>query len=697
VLRRLQRVCALYGSRPQFIAASATIANPQQLAERLVERPVAVIDENGAPQGEKHLILYNPPLYDAERGLRRSSVLEAQDLAIRSLLGGLQTIVFARARLTTEVLLTYLRERLQKAECDDSALHTPHSALRGYRGGYLPHERRAIEEGLRSGAVRGVVTTNALELGIDIGQLQAAILCGYPGSIASTWQQMGRAGRTLEAALAILVATGGALDQYVIRHPEFLFERSPEQALINPDNLMILVEHLRCAAFELPFKRGERLGASPFTADVLQLLVEEGAVQQHGEHFHWSGEGYPARRVSLRTTTNDTVAIQVQREEDQGRTATQPQVIGVIDHASAPLLLHEGAVYLHEGQSYRVEQLDLAQNLAHVRPVAVDYYTEAATETQIDILAQHAQRQVGQARVAHGDLQVQSQVIGFRRVKRFTHENLGVQPLDYPPQVTETSGYWLSILPAAQRQLEQAGHWFDSANDYGPNWQEQRNRVRARDGYRCTLCGAPEPPGRQHDVHHQRPFRTFGYAPGLNENYLLANRLENLVLLCRNCHGRMEATVRVRTGLDGVAYALGNLAPLHLMCDAQDIGVSVVRPEGSGKGEASAEIESEHDPLTIARRLPTIFIYERALAGLGFCARLYELHEQLLGAARELILACPCRDGCPACVGPVLEDAAVFLPTKQLATALVDVLGASLPTVQPALDEVDFIGVTLSE
>lgn len=710
VLRRLQRICAFYGSRPHFIATSATIANPQQLAERLVERPVTVINENGAPQGEKHLILYNPSVYDAERGLRRSSVLEAQELAVRCILGGLQTIVFARARLTTEVLLTYLRERMAQVrdtECQqhlprDSALWgarwAPPSAFRGYRGGYLPHERRAIEGGLRSGEVRAVVTTNALELGIDIGQLQAAILCGYPGNIASTWQQMGRAGRTLDAALAILVATGGALDQYVILHPEFLFERSPEQALINPDNLMILVEHLRCAVFEAPFEEGETFGASLFTADVLHLLVEEGAVQQHGGRFHWSGEGYPARRISLRTATSDTVAIQVQRNENgvgasrgPNVVAAQPEIIGVIDHASAPLLLHDGAIYLHEGQSYRVDQLDLAQNLAHVRPVVVDYYTEAATETQIDILAEHEQRQADLARVAHGDLQVQTQVIGFRRVKRFTHENLGVQPLDYPPQVTETSGYWFSVLPEAQRQLEHTGQWFDSANDYGPNWQEQRTRVRARDGYRCTLCGAPEPAGRQHDVHHRAPFRTFGYVPGLNENYLLANELENLVLLCRNCHQRMEATVRVRTGLDGVAYALGNLAPLHLMCDAQDIGVSVVRPDRTVKAEVSEQSEMNQSSSSVTQRLPTIFIYERAVAGLGFCARLYELHDQLLRAARELIVSCPCRDGCPACVGPVLEDSAVFLPTKRLAHALLDALGRRPHLQQPVTNEVDFM------
>ncbi len=680
VLRRLRRICAHYGSQPQLIAASATIANPQQLAEWLWERPVTVISESGAPRGEKHILLYNPPLVDSERGVRRSSVLEAQELAARSVLAGVQTIVFARARATTELLLTYLRDRLGHVPAQSSA-HSPMAGpqieVRGYRGGYLPGERRAIEAGLRAGTVRAVVATNALELGIDIGQLQAAILCGYPGSIASAWQQMGRAGREVSladpaaSAAAILVATAGALDQYVIRHPEFLFEQSPEQALINPDNLMILVDHLRCAVFELPFRDGELFGASPFTADVLQLLTEQQDVQPQGGRWFWSGEGYPARRIGLRTTGNDNVIIQLP--------APNATVIGAIERASAPLLLHEGAIYLHEGQSHRVDQLDLAQNVALVSPATVDYYTQASAETQIEILATQAERSTAHARIAHGDLLVQSQVISFRRIRRYTHEQLGTYPLDYPPEVSETSGYWFGILPAAQQQLEAAGLWYDSLNDYGPNWQEQRARVRQRDGYRCTNCQAPEPPGRQHDVHHRVPFRTFGYVPGLNEHYLLANRLENLTLLCRNCHRRQETAGQIHSGLDGLAYALSNLAPLYLMCDPRDLGLNVVRVERAHDAQADAP-------------LPTIYLYERAIAGLGFATRLYELHDQLLVAARELVSACRCRVGCPGCVGPILEQTEGQLPTKQLTRALIDVLiEGRAPSAAAITDDVAFM------
>ncbi|MCX6050116.1 MAG: DUF1998 domain-containing protein, partial [Chloroflexi bacterium] len=648
-----------------------------QLAERLIEQPVTVITENGAPRGEKHIILYNPPLYDAERGLRRAATLETQELAGRCILGGVQTLVFGRSRLTTEILLTYLRERVgqetrrrgEGAQQEaDSVIRNSQLAIRGYRGGYLPMERRAIESGLRSGEVQGVVATNALELGIDIGQLQAVVLCGYPGSIASTWQQMGRAGRTREAALALFVATGGALDQYIIQHPEFIFDRSPEHALINPDNLMLLVDHVRCAVFELPFQADEPFGACPFTADVLQLLTEQGDLQQQGARFFWQGEGYPARRVSLRTTGSDTVVIQagLQASGDTNR------IIGEIDYASASLLVHDGAIYLHEGQSYRVDQLDLTNHLAQVTPVDVDYYTEVAAETSIDILAEHEQRLALGARVTHGDLQVSSQVIGFRRIKRFTHENLGVLPLAYPPQTIETSGYWFQILPETQTQLEHAGQWYDSPNDYGPNWQEQRNRVRARDHYRCKRCGAPEPSARQHDVHHLIPFRTFGYVRGLNEHYQLANQLSNLILVCRTCHQRLETAVRVRSGLDGLAYVLNNLAPLHLMCDPRDIGVSVVRAKGTTE---AAETQS----------LPTIYVYERMTAGLGFSARLFELHDELLVAAQTLIEDCLCQRGCPACVGPVLENPQAQLETKRLTLALLEVLTTGRVTA-PVVD-----------
>ncbi|MEM7536278.1 MAG: DEAD/DEAH box helicase [Chloroflexota bacterium] len=732
VLRRLQRICTLYGSQPRFICTSATIANPKQLAKTLIEQPVILVDQNGAPRNAKHVILYNPPITDPERGIRRGSVLTAQELAARCVLGGQQTIVFGRSRLATELVLTYLREQLKRkltAESAESAEvfaesnediwfgpndtpphpltpSPPHpltpsqigTAIRGYRGGYLPELRRDIEAGLRNGDVRGVVATNALELGIDIGQLQAVVLCGYPGSIASTWQQIGRVGRQQdsqndgEAGLAIIVATAGVLDQYIIQHPEFLFEESPEHALINPDNLMLLVEHIRCAAFESPFRLNERLGQCALTQDVLQFLIEEGDVYtptqtQHtkGPHYFWSGEGYPAHNVGLRSASGQQVVIQKQSLITQaGKAITEensryrPEVIGEVDVESAPFLVHDGAVYIHEGLTYRVQEFDRDENIANVTPLIADFYTQVNIDTTIEVIETYDeaiyfddQDRPGH-HVIHGDILMTTQVVGYRQIKNFTHETLGVTPLDYPPQQQETSGYWFSILPHAQRQLEMQNLWHDSINDYGPNWQQQRAKVRERDDYRCTQCGAPEPKSRQHDVHHLVPFRVFGYVPELNEHYLEANRLDNLVLVCRTCHQRLESLVRVRTGLDGVAHVLQNLAPLYLMCDPSDIGVHIER------GTATVDLSEP----TSTNQQPTITIYERTTAGLGFSLRLFELHETLLQAGKQRIESCRCAHGCPACVGPVLEaglvegvsNEQVQLPTKRLALAILNLL-----------------------
>ena len=677
VLRRLRRVAGHYGSHPQFLLTSATIANPKQLAESLSEHPVKVIDKNGAPQGRKHIVLYAPPLYDPIQGLRRSSVLESQELAVRFLKGGLQTIVFGRARLTVELLLSYIREGLQDDGEGDRTVQMSPGTVRGYRGGYLPQERRQIEAGLRAGSVRGVVATNALELGIDIGQLEAAVICGYPGTIAAAWQQWGRVGRTTEESVAVLVATAGALDQYVVNNPHYLLQRSPERAFANADNLVLLVDQMRCAAFELPFAEGDRFGQSPFTGEVLELLAEEKSVQQFGSSFLWRGGGYPSRQFGLRSVGGDPVVVQAGssdkatapgnggREERRGRRRTsgagvtpsqgeeQFTVVGEVDAANATLQVHEGAVYIHEGRSFLVEKLDLEERLAWVWPAEVEYYTEASSETEIEVISVHGGRVSGGAQLGYGEIFVTSQVTQYRRVRRFTHENLGILPLDYPPTTLDTAGYWLEVTAEAQEALMEAGDWRDSPNDYGPAWQEQRAKTRERDGYRCAECGAAETRNRQHDVHHRVPFRVFNYIPGLNRNDLEANRLDNLVLLCRRCHYRLEAGVRARTGMDGVAYALGNLAPLHLMCDRRDIDVAIIRPQHES-------VLLSHRPPAVSPpsheepNAPRIYIYERIPAGIGFSEQLYERHDELMAGAADLIRRCGCRYGCPACVGPVL-------------------------------------------
>lgn len=627
VLRRLKRICAFHGSSPRFVCASATIANPLELAERLVEEPFTLVsqEEDGSPAGSKHFLFYNPPIVDRELGIRRSPVVDARLLAERLLAAGIQTLVFARARLTTEVLLTYLRDAAQREDL-------PPEKVQGYRGGYLPSERRQIERGLRQREVLGVVATNALELGINIGHLDACVMTGYPGTIASTWQQAGRAGRRAETSAAVLVAGASPLDQYIINHPDYFFERSPERALLNPDNLMIAVNHIRCAAFELPFTQDEAFGRFPHTQEILAFLEEEGFLRLSRDQWHYTDQRYPAEAVSLRTAEMDNFVV-VEPARDGGT------VIGVVDRQSAPFLIHEGAIYLHGGESYLVRALDWDGRRAEVEPLDAGYYTQASLSVNVDVLEVHQQAEDPKTLKAHGPVMVRTKATSYKKVRLYTHEILGwgeIPPESVPEQEMQTTAYWFNILPEPAAQLAQEGVLDMARDDRGPNWEQQRNRARARDGYHCRHCGVPERPNRAHDVHHIEPFRTFGYVRGENDRYLEANRLENLVSLCRSCHRRVEVDRMVRGTLSALAYVLRHLAPLYLMCDPRDIGVV-------------SEVKS---PLT---RQPTITIYDNAPGGLGFSEGLYELHGTLLMAARDLVRACRCRRGCPSCIGPVAE------------------------------------------
>ncbi|HET7011788.1 MAG TPA: DEAD/DEAH box helicase [Anaerolineales bacterium] len=639
LLRRLRRLCRFYGSEPRFILTSATIANPKDLAERLIESDVRLIpaDLDGSPRAEKHILFYNPPVIDPRLGIRRAYTLEATRWAARFVDAGVQTAVFARSRRTTEVVLGYLRDSVAEAGGDPQR-------VRGYRGGYLPLERRAIERGLRQGQVQAVVATNALELGVDIGQLGASILAGYPGTLASMWQQAGRAGRRSEASASVLVASGAPLDQFIVAHPAFVFERSPEHGLIHPDNLAILVRHLRCAAFELPFGEDESFGSYPHTRQLLEVMAEDGELHHSGGAYRWVADEYPAESVSLRASGDDTVIIQ---QIGEGR----PVVIGEVDRQTAPVLVHEGAVYSHEGRTFLVQSLDWENGLADVKAAEVDYYTDAAEAVDLTVLEAYDADEGGDARRAHGRVRLTAQATSFRMVKRYTHETLGYGEIDLPPREFETTACWLWLAPETVARLEAEGVLL-APNDYGPDWMRASAAARQRDGFRCRQCGAPERPGRVHDVHHLQPFRSFGYVAGSNRKDLEANALDNLITLCSTCHHRAEAARGTRSALGGLSYALGNIAPLFLMCDARDLG-------------SLAETRSR------ATRGPTITLYDRVPEGLGLAERLYEVMPQLLQGAMDLIGACGCVDGCPACVGPVGEGSA---DVKELTSRLLDTL-----------------------
>jgi len=527
VIRRLRRICRYYGSDPQFICCSATIANPAELAERVIAAPVVLIDSNGAPQGKKHVLLYNPPVVNQQLGLRASSRLAARDLAADLVRNNIQTIVFTRSRTGVELLLGYLRERVG---------HGKRDAVRGYRSGYLPLQRREIERGLRDGAVRAVVATNALELGIDIGALDACVVTGYPGTIASTWQQMGRAGRRNESSLAILVANSSALDQFLATHPDYLFDQSPESGLIDPNNLIILVNHVKCAAFELPFEDGEEFGTDS-TGEILQFLAENELAHHVDGVWHWMSDSFPAQEVSLRTAASDNVVI-----VDQGPPA---RVIGEIDRVSAPTMVHEEAIYIHEGQQYQVELLDLEEKKAFVRQVDVDYYTDAEQAVKVNVL----ERFDGADGRNHGEVAVTYLPTIYKKIKLQTHENVGWGNIHLPEDTFHTTAYWLCIPPRVAEVMP---------------------------------------------------------------------------------------SVELESGLVAMAHVLGQVAPLFLMCDPRDVSVW---PEVKATFTGA----------------PTVFMFDRVPGGIGFSRRLFQMHQQLLVNAGQLVARCACDRGCPACIGPASE------------------------------------------
>jgi len=532
VIRRLKRICAFYGSHPTFICASATIRNPLELACRLLEEEnIALVDRNGAPRGERRLIFYNPPLVSRDLGVRRSSMLEARRIASPWIRAGVQTIVFCRSRLQVEVMLSYLREDLAP-RLDASR------RVRGYRAGYLPLHRREIEAGLRNGEITAVVSTNALELGIDIGSLQCAVLVGYPGTIASTWQQLGRAGRR-SGSIGVFVASSSPLDQFIVRHPEYFLGTDPEEGLIDPDNLLLLAGHLQAGLFELPFMEDERLGAAD-VHELLRLFEEDGSATRSAGRWFWSRQAFPAEEVHLRRILADNVVI-------IDTSHPRPQVIGEMDQFTAPVLLHKEAVYLHEGAQYHVDRLDWDEKKAYVRPVEVDYYTDALASVTVQVLDTFASAVGEGLGRSHGEVKITSLASMFKKIRFHTHENIGAGPIHLPEQTLHTTGYWITVDP---------GLW---------------------------------------------------------------------VVLGRES---LEA------GLQGMAHSLRHVASLRLMCDPRDLG-------------SVAEVRS------VSTQLPTVTIFEVYPGGVGFAARLYELHRELLDDAAALVRDCPCAAGCPSCIGPL--------------------------------------------
>ncbi|MFH1853351.1 MAG: DEAD/DEAH box helicase, partial [Candidatus Neomarinimicrobiota bacterium] len=435
VLRRLRRICEFYGANPRFICCSATIGNPREHAEALTELPMTLVDQNGAPANERYFLFYNPPVVNKELGIRASYIKQARDVATELLRRNISTIVFALSRLNVEVLTKYLRDQFAR---DREQLAAP-DAIAGYRGGYLPGRRRAIEKGLRDGSIRGVVATNALELGIDIGSLEAAVLAGYPGTIASTWQQAGRAGRRGKAAVIILIGRSAPVDQFLISHNDYFFGKSPERARINPDNLTILVDHVKCAAFELPFRQREAFGRveAAATAQVLDYLKDGGIVHFDGGQWHWASDVYPAVNVSLRRIEKGNFVVVEKGAENK--------IIAEVDYGNAAMTIFPDAIYMVGGEQYIVDALDWDGRKAIVRSTDSDYYTDAIDYTNVKILDEFENRRAGRIDISLGEVQVMTRAVGFKKIKFYTMENVGFGDINLPDLEMHTTAYWFTI------------------------------------------------------------------------------------------------------------------------------------------------------------------------------------------------------------------------------------------------------------
>ena len=434
LLRRLRRVCRFYGSQPVFIMCSATIANPGELAMALLEEPVHELSDSGAPRGERTILLWNPPVINPELGIRASARSQSARIARMAVKAGLKSIVFTQTRIMVEVLTKYLKDVF-----DNAPRRAPR--IKAYRGGYLPTERRETEAQLRQATIDCVVATSALELGVDIGALDVCVLNGYPGSIAGAWQRLGRAGRRQRPSLGVLVASSQPLDQFIVRNPDFFFGASPEHARIDPNQLLILMDHVRCAAFELPFRAGESFGRQE-VQDLLEYLAQEEVLHREGEQWYWTADSYPANAVGLRSIAEGNfVVVDI---TDGGK-----KIIAEVDYSGAAMTLYEGAIYMIQARPWQVERLDWEGRKAFVRKTDVDYYTDAIDYTKLKVLDQFEQQQCTNGACAHGEVHLVRRVAGYKKIRYYTHENIGYGNVNLPDQEMHTTAVWWRVETGA--------------------------------------------------------------------------------------------------------------------------------------------------------------------------------------------------------------------------------------------------------
>lgn len=615
IIRRLKRILEFYGADPQFILTSATIGNPRDLAEKVIEAPVSLIENDDSPKGDRHVVLYNPPLVNPELGIREGLLFSTVKMASFFVEHEIQTIVFCKTRRFVELVTRELK-RLYPRTADK---------IRGYRSGYLRHERRTIETGLKNGSISLVAATNALELGVDIGGVDSVIIAGYPGSMASIKQMSGRAGRHQHPSISMIIASMNPLDQYFTRYPETLFSKPIEHALVDPNNPLILIPHLRSSIFELPFEEHGKYGEvlendlNPY----IEYLLEEGGIQKKKNKYYWLADRFPSADLSIRSTAASNLVLQI--EEDGFR-----NTIGTIDFNSGLWMCHPGAIYLHDGEQYHVDKLDLETKTAKLSNGEFSYGTEAIRTMEVSILSRQFEKSHQNYKLTYGDVEVQSQVTGFKKYDLVTRELLGAESLDLPVTSLVTTGFWISLNKLCVEKLRDANMWMVDPNNYGQAWPTIRKTILERDHYTCQSCGL-QPKNESLQVHHKVPFKSF-------TSLQLANSPENLVTLCKTCHRMAELNVKIRNSLSGLRYLLSNLSPLLVLCDVNDL-------------ESYSEPQAKFEDM-----LPVVLVHDTTPAGIGLSKSLFDRIDLLLEKCYALVSTCNCESGCPSCVGPDSEN-----------------------------------------
>lgn len=612
VIRRLKRISLFYGQNLQFIATSATIGNPVEFVEKLIEEDVTLINHNGAPSGKKSIVFYNPPIENENLGLRKSAFSETIRISHDFAKSDLQTLVFQISRRSVEMSLKVFQDLYEKNL----------DFIQAYRSGYLANERRELEAGLRNRDIRLLFSTNALELGMDIGGMQNVILCGYPGSITSTLQQIGRAGRKIDDSSAFFVANSSPIDQFLVNHPEYILLRNPESALIDPNNSLLLLEHLRCAASEIGFEVGDNFGLLNWheIEPYFNFLVQSGELKLIDNRYYWISSQTPAMETNLRNMSGGVIKL---------IDIANNKVIGQVDYASSLWMVHAGAVYMHQGVEYLVRDLSLVDGTAHLEKKTLPYFTQAKRETNINISDTLLSKVAKRIKAQFGNIEVENRIIAFDEILWQNNQKMGTKPLDLPEIRLITQGIWFTLEEEIVQKLRDNQLWLNDHNKYGSNWEDIKLKIKKRDQFTCQVCGMKEK-GQSFHVHHIKPFRFFNTTQE-------ANQFNNLTTLCSACHKRVEVNVRIRSGLAGLSYLARNMAPLFLMCDANDIDVFTESASNQFAGK------------------PLFMLYENIPYGIGLSRHMFVIIEEFLADLLMHVKECPCQNGCPSCVGPETE------------------------------------------